>query len=298
MTQPLSFIIPCYNEGARVAEVVGVLRRAHPTAEVLVVDDASREPVAALLEPLGVRVLRHPYNMGNGAAIKTGARHAHGAVLVTLDADGQHDPADVGRLLARLEQGYDMVVGARRSNSHASLGRRLANAIYNGFGGWMVNQRIEDLTSGFRAVRANRFREFLHLLPNGFSYPTTITLAFFRAGYAVGYEPIVALKREGKSHIRPLRDGARFLLIILKVGTLFSPMKLFLPMSATLFVTGAGYYLYTYLDAGRFTNMSALLISVSVLTFLIGLVSDQVTTLMYMHAASRQESRQESRRDD
>ena len=291
MTQPLSFIIPFYNEGRRVADVVGVLRRAHPTAEVLVIDDASREPVAPLLEPLGAWVLRHPYNMGNGAAIKTGARNARGAVLVTLDADGQHDPTDVGRLLARLDQGYDMVVGARRSDSHASLGRRLANAIYNGFGGWMVNQRIEDLTSGFRAVRAAKFREFLHLLPNGFSYPTTITLAFFRAGYAVGYEPIVALQREGKSHIRPLRDGTRFLLIILKVGTLFSPMKLFLPMSATLFFTGVGYYLYTYFDAGRFTNMSALLISVSVLTFLIGLVSDQVTTLMYMHAAQRQDDR-------
>jgi glycosyltransferase involved in cell wall biosynthesis len=283
----ISFVIPCYQEGRAVAELVGRVRAAHPDAEVLVVDDGSSEPLAPRLEPLGARVVRHPYNMGNGAAIKTGARHARGTVLITIDADGQHDPADVPRLLARLDAGFDMVVGARLASSHASLGRRLANAVYNGFGGWMVNQRIEDLTSGFRAVRAAKFREFLHLLPNGFSYPTTITMAFFRAGYAVGYEPIVAAKREGKSHIRPLRDGTRFLLIILKVGTLFSPMKLFLPLSASLFATGAGLYAYTYATQGRFTNMSALLISVSVLTFLIGLVSDQVTTLMYMQSEAR-----------
>ena len=289
MRLSLSFVIPCCDEGERVVAVVARLRAAHPDAEILVVDDASREPVAPTLAAAGARVIRHPYNMGNGAAVKTGARHAQGEVLVTLDADGQHDPADVPRLLARLAEGYDMVVGARRADSQASLARRVANAFYNGFGGWMVNQRIDDLTSGFRAVRAERFREFLHLLPNGFSYPTTITMAFFRAGFAVAYEPIVALQREGKSHIRPLRDGLRFLLIILKVGTLFSPMKLFLPISVALFATGIGYYLYTYLQDGRFTNMSALLFSVSVLTFLIGLVSDQVTTLMYMHAAARED---------
>ena len=295
MEPRLSFVIPCYQEGRAVADLVGRLRAAHPDAELLVVDDGSTEPLAPRLEPLGARVVRHPYNMGNGAAIKTGARNARGAVLITIDADGQHDPADVPRLLARLDAGYDMVVGARRTDSHASLGRRLANAVYNGFGGWMVNQRVEDLTSGFRAVRAERFREFLHLLPNGFSYPTTITMAFFRAGYSVGYEPIVAAQREGKSHIRPLRDGMRFLLIILKVGTLFSPIKLFLPLSLLLFGTGAGYYAYTFATQGRFTNMSALLLSVSVLTFLIGLVSDQVTTLMYMHADTRGADRDRSR---
>lgn len=279
--------MPALDEQVGLAALLPRLRALHPAAELIVVDDGSREPLAPLVEANGGRCVRHPYRMGNGAAVKSGARAARAPVAVFMDADGQHDPADIARLLARLDGGYDMVVGARRADSHASWGRRLANALYNRFGGWMVNQRIDDLTSGFRAVRVARFREFLHLLPNGFSYPTTITMAFFRAGYAVGYEPVVAARREGKSHIRPLRDGVRFLLIILKVGTLFSPMKLFLPLSAALFATGVGYYAYTYLDSARFTNMSALLFSVSVLTFLIGLVSDQVTTLMYMQAAQR-----------
>jgi glycosyltransferase involved in cell wall biosynthesis len=286
---PFSIVLPALNEQAGLKALLPRLRELHPEAELVVVDDGSPDPLAPLAAAHGARCVTHPYTMGNGAAVKSGARAARAPVIVFMDADGQHQPEDVARLLARLGQGYDMVVGARRTDSHASLGRRIANAIYNAFGGWMVSQRIDDLTSGFRAVRAARFREFLHLLPNSFSYPTTSTMAFFRAGYAVAYEPIVALSREGKSHIRPLRDGVRFLLIILKVGTLFSPMKLFLPLSLSLFVTGLGYYAWTYYEAERFTNMSALLISVSVVTFLIGLVSDQVTTLMYMQAASRRE---------
>jgi len=287
----LSIVLPALNEHAGLRALLPRLRAVQPEAEIVVVDDGSPEPLAPLVTEHGARCVTHPYTMGNGAAVKSGARAARGAVVVFMDADGQHDPADIPRLLARLDSGFDMVVGERGADSQASFGRRIANAVYNAFGGWMVNQRIGDLTSGFRAVRAAKFREFLHLLPNGFSYPTTSTMAFFRAGYAVGYEPIVAAKREGKSHIRPLRDGMRFLLIILKVGTLFSPMKLFLPLSFTLFCTGAGYYAWTYYESARFTNMSALLISVSVLTFLIGLVSDQVTTLMYMQAASRREER-------
>jgi glycosyltransferase involved in cell wall biosynthesis len=286
---PFSIVLPALNEHAGLKALLPRLRALHPAAEIVVVDDGSPEPLAPVATAHGARCITHPYTMGNGAAVKSGARAARGAVIVFMDADGQHQPEDVARLLARLEQGYDMVVGARRPDSHANRGRPIANALYNAFGGWMVNQRIDDLTSGFRAVRAGRFREFLHLLPNAFSYPTTSTMAFFRAGYAVAYEPIVALTREGKSHIRPMRDGVRFLIIILKVGTLFSPMKLFLPVSSALFATGLGYYAWTYWEAERFTNMSALLISVSVLTFLIGLVSDQVTTLMYMQAASRRE---------
>jgi glycosyltransferase involved in cell wall biosynthesis len=286
---PYSIVLPALNEHSGLRSLLPRLRALHPEAEIVVVDDGSPEPLAPIAAAHGARCVTHRYTMGNGAAVKSGARAARAPVIVFMDADGQHQPEDIARLLARLAEGYDMVVGARRPDSHASLPRRVANAIYNAFGGWMVNQRIADLTSGFRAVRAARFREFLHLLPNAFSYPTTSTMAFFRAGYAVGYEPIVALTREGRSHIKPMRDGVRFLIIILKVGTLFSPMKLFLPLSFALFGTGIGYYAYTYFISDRFTNMSALLLSVSVVTFLIGLVSDQVTTLMYMHAASRRD---------
>jgi len=203
-------------------------------------------------------------------------------VIIFMDADGQHQPEDIPRLLEQFNQGYDMVVGARQSGSQAGLHRAAANDIFSRFASWMVMQPIADLTSGFRVVHASRFRQFLYLLPNGFSYPTTITMSFFRAGYSVAYVPIHSPRRSsGASHIHPLRDGLRFLLIIIKIGTLFSPQKLFLPISAGFFLTGLAYYLYTYLAAGRFTNMSALLFISAVFTFLIGIVSEQISALHY-----------------
>jgi glycosyltransferase involved in cell wall biosynthesis len=225
--------------------------------------------------------------MGNGAAIKHGARAATGEIIVFMDADGQHEPADISRLLRRLYEGYDMVIGARSPGSQASLGRRLANGIYNRLASWVVGHRIEDLTSGFRAARAKRFREFLYLLPNGFSYPTTSTMAFFRAGYLVSYIPIHANKREGKSHINLFRDGVRFFLIILKVATLYSPLKVFTPISSSFFMLGAINYFYTYMMAERFTNMSALLFITAILVFLMGLISEQIANLLYANTARR-----------
>ncbi len=201
--------------------------------------------------------------------------------LVFMDGDGQHNPDDIAKLLKKLRMGFDMVVGARNTGSHASIGRLAANQFYNRLASFMVNHNVEDLTSGFRVVRADKFKEFLYLLPNGFSYPTTSTMAFFRAGYTVAYEPITVAKREGKSHIQPIKDGIRFLLIIFKIGSLYSPLKLFVPISFTFFLIGVIYYLYTFLSIGRFTNMSALLVSTSVIIFLIGLVSEQITQLMY-----------------
>ena len=249
--------------------------------EVLVVNDGSTDDTAAVAQAAGARVLHHPYSKGNGAAIKTGARAASGEVIVFMDADGQHDPADIARLLQMLEQGYDMVVGARQKGSQASIGRGLANGFYNRLASWMTGHKVEDLTSGFRAVRADKFREFLYLLPNGFSYPTTSTMAFFRAGYAVAYVPIHAAKRIGKSHIRLLHDGARFLLIIFKIGTLFSPLKIFAPVALLMFLLASGWYGWTWVHEGRFTNMSTLLYTGSVVIFLMGLISEQITALMY-----------------
>jgi len=222
--------------------------------------------------------------MGNGAAVKTGARHADGDILVFMDGDGQHDPADISRLLTKFDEGYEMVVGARHADTHSSTGRRLANGFYNRLASIMTGRYIEDLTSGFRAVRARHFRKFLYLLPNGFSYPTTSTMAFFRAGYPVAYVPIRAAVREGKSHIKLFRDGTRFFIIILKIGALFSPMRLFLPISAGLFLLGLGYYGYTFYYFHRFTNMSALLMISALITFLIGILSEQVSALHYKGA--------------
>ncbi|EZP47357.1 glycosyltransferase family 2 protein [Delftia sp. RIT313] len=276
-----SIVLPAKNEALSVGDTVhGILSRlVH--AEVIVVNDGSTDHTAQAAEQAGARVVHHPYSKGNGAAIKTGARAATGDVIVFMDADGQHDPADIQRLLQKVEEGHDMVVGARQKGSQASLGRGLANGLYNRIASWMTGHKVEDLTSGFRAVRADKFREFLYLLPNGFSYPTTSTMAFFRAGYSVTYVPINAAKRIGKSHIRLLHDGMRFLLIIFKIGTLYSPLKIFLPFSVAMFSIATGWYLYTYFHSGRFTNMSALLYTGSVMVFLMGLISEQITALMY-----------------
>lgn len=277
----LSIVIPAKNEALSVGDTVrGILSRlVH--AEVIVVNDGSTDHTAQVAEQAGARVVHHPYSKGNGAAIKTGARAATGDVIVFMDADGQHDPADIQHLLQKMEEGHDMVVGARQKGSQASLGRGLANGLYNRIASWMTGHKVEDLTSGFRAVRADKFREFLYLLPNGFSYPTTSTMAFFRAGYSVTYVPINAAKRIGKSHIRLLHDGMRFLLIIFKIGTLYSPLKIFLPFAVAMFCIATGWYLYTYIHSGRFTNMSALLYTGSVMVFLMGLISEQITALMY-----------------
>lgn len=277
----VSIIIPAKNEAQGLAEILPALRQKYPRAEIFVVDDGSSDETVSVCHDHQVKVVSHPYTMGNGAAVKTGVRVAKRDILVFLDGDGQHDPDDIPKLLSKLDEGFDMVVGARHGSTHANIGRWGANAIYSRLASWMVGQKIEDLTSGFRAIKADKFREFLYLLPNGFSYPTTITMSFFRAGYPVGYVPIHARTRQGKSHIRPIRDGVRFLLIIFRVGTLYSPLKLFVPISAAFFTLGIGYYLYTYLTQSRFTNMSALLLTASILIFLIGLVSEQITNLLY-----------------
>jgi len=282
----LSIVLPAKDEAAIIGETVAVIHADYPQAEILVVNDGSTDTTAAIAEAAGARVVQHPYSKGNGAAIKTGARAACGEVIVFMDADGQHDPADIPRLLAVLGTGHDMVVGARQKGSQASVGRGLANSFYSRLASWMTGHRVEDLTSGFRAVRADKFREFLYLLPNGFSYPTTSTMAFFRAGYSVAYVPIHAAQRVGKSHIRLLRDGTRFLLIIFKIGTLYSPLKIFAPVAAAMFALASFWYGWTYVHEGRFTNMSVLLYSGSVMVFLLGLISEQITTLMYKDKGS------------
>jgi glycosyltransferase involved in cell wall biosynthesis len=278
----VSIILPAKNESGAVGMTVVRIREHYPTAEIIVVNDGSTDDTAELAEAAGARVVSHPYSMGNGAAIKTGARSAQGEILVFMDADGQHDPADIQCLLDKLATGYDMVVGARGHGSQASVGRGLANGFYNKLASYMTGHKIEDLTSGFRAVRADKFREFLDLLPNGFSYPTTSTMAFFRAGYPVAYVPIHAARRIGKSHIHLIKDGLRFLLIIFKIGTLYSPLKLYVPIAVLHAILGVGYYAFTFLTQHRLSLATLFLLTTAVIIFLIGLVSEQLTQLAYM----------------
>ena len=277
----VSVVLPAKNEAGGLPRTLDGLKSLMPDAEIIVVDDGSTDATPEIAEARGARVIRSPYSMGNGAAIKRGARAAHGDVIVFMDADGQHDASCIPGLLQKLDEGYDMVVGARDWDGQAGVSRGLANTFYNWLATRMTGFAVKDLTSGFRAVRAEKFREFLHLLPNGFSYPTTSTMAFFRSAYPVAYVPIPVAKRIGRSHIRPLRDGVRFLLIIFKIATLYSPLKLFAPAAVSFFLIGLGYYGWTFATQGRFTNMSVLLFSAAVIIFLIGLVSEQITALTY-----------------
>ena len=283
MSHDISIILPAKNEAESLKKLLPELRQQFPDDEIIVVDDGSTDDTVAVCERNHVSVISHVYSMGNGAAIKTGARNAEGNILVFMDADGQHTPENINLLIEKINAGYDMAVGARQTGTHASLARRIANTFYNKLASWMTGYPIEDLTSGFRAARARHFRKFLYLLPNKFSYPTTSTMAFFRSGLPVGYVPIKAINRSGdrKSHIRLFHDGFRFLIIILKIGALFSPMRFFLPLSGLLFFIGLAYYGYTYFNWGRLTNMSAILFLSSLFTFLFGIISEQISALHY-----------------
>ena len=280
----LSIVIPAKNEAATIGTVVSRIVSLHSAAEIVVVDDGSTDETAEMARASGAEVVSQPYSKGNGAAIKRGALAATGKTIVFLDGDGQHDPDDIERLLAKVEEGYDLVVGSRSGlNNQASVARWTANSFYNRFASWMVGQRIADLTSGFRAVNRRKFLSFHYLLPNKFSYPTTSTMAFYRAGYSVAFEPIKVARREGKSHINLMSDGLRFLLIIFKIGTLYSPLKVYFPFAAVTAGLGFVNYFATVFitDSWRFTNMSALLISSGVIIFLLGLLSEQLTNLQY-----------------
>jgi len=286
LTSPgISVLIPAYNEEAMIGRVVErvqvALESLDGSYEILVVDDASTDGTAEAARRAGARLIQHPYNIGNGAAIKTGIRNAQGHTLVMLDADGQHPPEDIPRLLEKLGP-YDMVVGARTRDSESSAVRHLGNQVYNGLASYVCHLRIEDLTSGFRAVKGDLARGFAYLLPNTFSYPTTITLATVRSGRSLAYVRISAPKRVGRSKIRLLRDGSRFFLIIIKVATLFSPLKVFIPASIGMFLLGLGYGLFKVLFLGlAYGPTSAMLMTMALVVFMVGLVSEQVAQLRF-----------------
>lgn len=275
----ISVVIPAYKEAKVIGTVIkGVFSILKDRCEVIVVDDGSPDETGKVAQEAGARVVRHPYNMGNGAAVKSGLRAAEGDIIVLMDGDGQHKPEDILRLLEQVGT-FDMVIGARTRESETSVHRDFANMIYNKFATYLTKKEILDLTSGFRAIKADIAKRFIYLLPNTFSYPSTLTLSLIRSGHSVTFIPIVAKKREGKSKIRLLKDGFRFLLIMLKIATLYSPFRVFLPVSVGFFGIGVAYYIYTLITTHRFTNMSALLISNGIIMFMMALIAEQIAQL-------------------
>ena len=287
----ISVLIPAYNEAEIIADVVSGVRatmeRLNRPYEILVIDDGSTDETALRAQNTGTRVISHPYNIGNGAAVKTGIRQAKGDILVMMDGDGQHNPEYIAPMLEKIGR-YDMVVGARSGDSESHFHRDLANRLYNLFASYICKRKIQDLTSGFRAVKSDIARQFISMLPNSFSYPTTITMGVIHEGYSLTYVPIKTNRRVGKSKIRLIADGSRFLLIILKIATLLSPMRVFLPVGLAIFLTGVGYGLFrVFVLGGSYGQTSAMLITMSVVVFMVGLVSEQVAQLRYDRSKNR-----------
>jgi glycosyltransferase involved in cell wall biosynthesis len=277
----ISVIIPAYNEAMTIGDIVSKIKTFYPEFEILVVNDGSTDNTAVVAKRAGAMVFSHPYNMGNGAAVKSGIRTASGDILVFMDADLQHNPQDIETLLSYFPD-YDMVVGARSSKGQVSLKRAVGNKVYNWLASYVAKFKVEDLTSGFRAVKSDVAKQFLYLLPNSYSYPATLTLAVLRTGMTLKYVPItVKVRKTGKSNINIFKDGVRFFMIIVKICTLFSPFRIFLPVSLFLFCLGLSYYMYTFLAWSRFTNMSALLFTTSIIIFMMGLISEQICQMRF-----------------
>jgi glycosyltransferase involved in cell wall biosynthesis len=276
----LTILLPAFNEEQSIGNTIREIKELYPDCEILVVDDGSTDLTKEEAVKAGANVWKHPHNIGNGAAIKTGLRYASGEWVLMMDADGQHKPADIARLLEHKDD-YDMVVGARSKGSKTSWHRDLANFIYNWLSSYVTKFKVEDLTSGFRLVKNDRISKFIYLMPNTFSYPSTITMAYLRSGMSIKYIPIQTLARQGKSKIKLFQDGIRFFLIITRIATLFSPFRIFLPVSFIFFITGLAYYIFTYITQHRFTNMSMLLLSSSVIIFMMGLISEQISQMRY-----------------
>lgn len=274
----ISVIVPAYNEAKAIGGVLQSILDLPLNIELIVVDDGSTDDTAEVARAHGARVIRHPTNRGNGAAVRTGIRNAHGDIIVFMDADGQHNPQDILRLTDEMES-YDMVVGARPWNS-GMWHRNIANAIYKAFASYITGFHVKDLTSGFRAIRASLAKSLCYLLPNTYSYPTTMTLAVAKAGYGIKYIPIEVRKRAaGSSKISLVSDGMRFFVIMAKITTLFSPLKVFGPIGILVALPGFLYAIYRFVIGKAWTIPITISLTMGALILVLGLISEQIATL-------------------
>ena len=274
----ITIVIPAYNEEKGIGNVLLNLKKLVSDYQLLVIDDGSTDNTFEIVKNSGVNVVCHKYNKGYGAALKTGLRNAKTSVVLYIDADGQHNPEDIDRIAEHIDE-YDMVVGARTKKSTVSLLRRPGKKILSITANYLSGHQIPDLNSGFRAIKKNKAMEFMHILPNTFSFTTTITLAFLKSGYDVKYVPIQTIDRVGTSKIKPFRDGFRFIMLIVRTITLFDPLKVFLPISIALFTIGMVYGLYTLISALNISDASVIMITASILIFFFGLLADQISSI-------------------
>lgn len=276
----VSIVIPAYNEESSITELIKRIFAVSKDFELIVSSDGSTDATVRLAKDAGAIVVEHPYNVGNGAAVKDGALRATRDYIVFMDADLQHQPDDVVQLLQYLPE-YDMVIGARTKESMTDLHRNIGNKILIKIAENISGHKINDLTSGFRAVKKELFLKFMHLYPLRYSYPTTSTLAFLSAGYFVKYVPLSSIQKRihGESNIRPLKDGMRFIHIILRVIMTFHPMKIFLPITLTLFLGGIAVSVYQLLQVGGIRSSSIILLLSSVIVFLNGMLAEQISQI-------------------
>ena len=284
----VTVVFPAYNEGKVIGRVLERVRAYLPDAELMVVDDCSADDTPAQAAAAGARVERHPVNRGNGAAVKTGIRRASGDVILLMDADGQMEPRYIPLILGTMAEGFDMVVGARsRATQGDTLARRLGNQALDSLGSYLVEAPLRDLTSGYRAMRRTVIEEFIHLLPNRYSYPTTSTLALTKAGYSVGFVEIAGQHRQaGRSGQKLLRNGIRFGLIILRMISLFAPLRVYFPMAIVLFLLGlAAFLLGLFIGPEPFRlkvpGSSVVLFTGSMIVFMFGLLAEQIAALRF-----------------
>lgn len=276
----ISIIIPAYNEEKSIESLIKNVKTLDIDKEIIVVNDGSTDDTEKIIKNISdIKTILHPYNKGNGAAVKTGILASSNENIIIIDADGQHNPEDVVKLIEELDN-YDLVVGARTIDSDTEGIRDLGNYIFKKLGSYLTGIKIPDMTSGFRAFKKQHILRFFNLYPNGFSFPTTSTMCFLTTGLNVKFISIKSKKRaKGSiSKIKPLRDGFKFILIILRI-IMLNPLKIFLTAGGFFFFVGILWSFKTILNTGGFSAGGLLFLISGINLIFFGFIFDQIVAL-------------------